>query len=408
MACPFIRNPSQTKTSNPNELEIELVCPCKYTSTLPNQYLSQNNLQGYPVYLRNTVFHTGHMQKIRILGIDIKLAAYDDFIKEGNKFYHLEDYDRALDCYEHAYGLFKYIEGKGEGGSILDHYDIVFTEGKNELEIDLRNKALTTVLGNFVHTFVKLRNFKEAGEAVKESLELKPNDPDLLIIQAKIRLCNLSYRNLPKVLKSIKKVVKINKKYEFMLQKYKENLENRNKLIEKIYQKIIRSYVKSKWEEENTVSAEKELEHRIIEKMQEKYYEMIEFYLQNNKSGNLIRIREELKGVQLILFKMNLAFSIDGKDEKFLEILNSQSGKREVAGTVLDMVKRVYISMRFKERKLNEQLLTYCMGKCSEEERKKHKGNYKNNGSWVGYFVVSLVPVVIGAMLYRGELGLIN
>lgn len=408
MACPFIRNSNQSKVSNPNVLEIDLACACKYIPTLPNQYVSQNNLLGYPVYLRNTVFHTSHMQKIRTLGVEAKLAAFDDFIKEGNKFYHLEDYDRALDCYEHAYGLFKYIEGKGEGNMSLEHYDVVITEAKIDSEIEIRNKALITVLSNFTHTFVKLRNFKEAGEAVKESLELKPNDPDLLIMQAKIRLCNLSYKNLPKVLKSIKKVVKINQKFEFMLQKYKENLEARNQIIEKIYSKIISSYVKSKWEGGNTVSVEKELEHKIVEKMQEKYYEMIEFYLENNKSSNLNRVREELKELQMVLFKMDLAFSIDGKDEKFLDMLYAKNGSKEVFPDALDSVKRFYISIAFNERKLNEQMLAYCIEKCSEEEeRKKQKTVSKNNWGWIGYFLLSLAPVVVGGILYRSELGII-
>ena len=395
MSCPFDRKPT---VKDPEDDFIDISPPSRYTSTIPLRFLHISPTE-YPVYLLNTTNHSDHMRKIRTLSLGCKLSTYDEFKSEGNKFYQLEDYDRALECYEHAYGLFKYLEIKDDNPT--DRFDIIFPEGTPE-ENELRNKAVVQILSNLAYCFIKLRNFDEACEAVKEALEIKPNDPMLISIQIKIKLANVRYDNMKKILKNIKKISKIDKKYEVLVEKFNSVCAIRDEIIDKIYKIVASSYVKHEVDFFSEYGNEKELEHRIVEKMQEKYYQIIEFYIENSKTGNLPRIREELKAVQMILYKMDFAFAIDSKNSRLINEIKSLTGKSDsIIPSLLDAVKRVCISLLFNEGKFNEQLLSFCMEKCTQDERKKQKITIKKSNAWTWYLLYSVIPIIIGGLVYR-------
>jgi hypothetical protein len=181
-----------------------------------------------------------------------------------------------------------------------------------------------------------------------------------------------------------------------------QNTAAREEITGKIYKSIAASYVKNDWDLEFEISSEKELEHRIIEEMQEKYYEMIEFYMENNKSANLSKIREELQQLQMILFKMDFTFAVDDKDVKLLSEIKEAGGKADkIVIPMLDSVKRVHVSLCFNEGKFNQQLLSFCMEKCSESEKKKQKVQTKKTSGWTKYLVFFIIPVVVGGLVYR-------
>ncbi|OMJ78413.1 hypothetical protein SteCoe_21786 [Stentor coeruleus] len=371
--------------------------PNRFTFLKPS--LHSHNL---PVYLCNTLAHPLQLKKLRSMGIMEKLAPFDDFKKEANRLYHLEDYEKALDCYEHAYGIYKYLETKNKDN--YEDVEIIISQGKNKEENSYRDLALISVLKAMSLSFGHLRNYSEACEAISEALELKPSDPKLLVLRSKFILSNLKEQNIQLALNDIEKAIENDQSYSNLQIKFQEIICQRKKMHEEILADLASSYTKCHWGYELEFNNEKELEHKIIEKMEEKYYEMIHFYLENNKSGNLVRIREEMKSLQMILYKMDFAYEVDENNPGLLAMIkeksqNEEEGKINVAA--LEAVKRTYVSLIFNEGKFNEQLLAYCMEKCTEEEKRKQKmQDSKEKGTWT-YMKASILVLVVAIVLYN-------
>lgn len=405
MACPFMSSKSQVKNTDPEDFEVNISCPVSYTSLMPNRFtflkpsLNSHNL---PPYLCNTLAHPLQLKKLRSMGIMEKLAPFDDFKKEGNRLYHIEDYEKALDCYEHAYGIYKYLETKNKDN--YEDVEVIISQGKNKEENTYRDFALISVLKTISLSFAHLRNFSEAYEAISEALELKPCDPKLLVLRAKFVLSNLKEQNLQGALNDIEKAIENDQSYSNFKTMFEEITSQRKKIHEEILADLANSYAKCHWGYELELNNEKELEHKIIEKMEEKYYEMIHFYLENNKSGNLVRIREEMKSLQMILYKMDFAYEVDENNQKLLAMIKekTQEEKEEkINVAALEAVKRTYVSLIFNEGKFNEQLLAYCMEKCTEEEKRKQKmQDSKGKGIWT-YMKTSIFVLVFAIVLYN-------
>lgn len=407
MSCPFMSSNPQKTDFDPDDFDIQLGCPITFISQVPDKYIhpklseksNQLHLLKYPIYLKNTLFHPLQLKKIRNLEIIEKLMPFNDFKKEGNKNFHHEELDKAIDCYEHSYGIYKYLEIKNSDQQFNPNdINVVVSEPKNAEELNFRNSALACVLNNLAITFAKLHCFDEALMAVTEALEYRPLDPGLLVKRAKIKLSNLNHTNLEDAYKDIQNAVKINPKYTFMLNKYTEVVNNRNNIKKEIIEDIAKSYSKFDWDYSIEITKEKELEHKIIEKMEIKYYEMIEFYLENNKFGNLIRIREEMKTLLIILYKMNFIFDLNPEDPVVLNAISNKIENeldKKINTSAFDAIKRTHISLVFNEGKFNEQLLSYCMEKCSEEERIKSKLYVKAKTTSFSYFQIAFLGVVI-------------
>lgn len=384
MSCPFVHSDLQASGADPNEFEIEVNCPMNYVTDLSEKYLhpslsekeNQNLLSKFPVYLKNTLSHPIQIQKLRKINPIEKIVPFMDFQREGSKFYHKEEFEKAIECYEHCYGMYKYLEII-PSGHYLSESDIhvIVSETKTSEELKIRDSAIITILYRLILAFVKLRYFSEAMAATNEGLEIDPDHAGLKVARAKIRLCNIRDNRMDLALEDIEKAISLKKGYEKVLIQYKETLNYREKIFEDIILRIAKSYFKLNWGCNSEVSVHKEIEHVILERMEGKYYDMIGFYLVNGKFGNLARVRDEMRRLQMVVFKMDFAFALEPDNQQLIEAIKSCSDKKEqeiISRPRLDLVKRSCITMLFTEEKFNNQLLSYCMHKCTEEEKVKN------------------------------------
>lgn len=65
----------------------------------------------YPLYLKHTLFYASEdLVKIRSFECCSRFMAYDELRERGNKEFHAGNYNLALDYYEKALSLFKWLE----------------------------------------------------------------------------------------------------------------------------------------------------------------------------------------------------------------------------------------------------------------------------------------------------------
>lgn len=73
--------------------------------------ISREVFDNYPIYLQHTLFYNGEdYKKVRGLECCSRFMAYEELREKGNKFYNKGKYYQALDYYERALSLFRWLE----------------------------------------------------------------------------------------------------------------------------------------------------------------------------------------------------------------------------------------------------------------------------------------------------------
>ena len=67
----------------------------------------------YPIYVKHTLFYNGEdYQKVRSFECCSRFLAYEELREKGNKFFNKGKFAKALDFYERAMSLFRWLEFK--------------------------------------------------------------------------------------------------------------------------------------------------------------------------------------------------------------------------------------------------------------------------------------------------------
>jgi tetratricopeptide (TPR) repeat protein len=78
---------------------------------LPQPAAPRENFNQLPIYLQHTLFFNGEdYKKVRSMECCSRFMAYDQLREKGNKFYSKGKYYEALDFYERAMSLFRWLE----------------------------------------------------------------------------------------------------------------------------------------------------------------------------------------------------------------------------------------------------------------------------------------------------------
>ena len=100
---------------------------------------------GYPIYLQHTLFYNGEdYQKVRSFECCSRFLAYEELREKGNKYFNKGQYSKALDYYERAMSLFRWLEHKEPKP------DLSFSEGQSHSEISSEDE-----MGSKVHLNIK-------------------------------------------------------------------------------------------------------------------------------------------------------------------------------------------------------------------------------------------------------------
>ena len=77
----------------------------------PSPPVSREVFNNYPIYLQHTLFFNGEdYKKVRNLEVCSRFMAYEQLREKGNKRFNQGRYYEALDFYERAMSLFRWLE----------------------------------------------------------------------------------------------------------------------------------------------------------------------------------------------------------------------------------------------------------------------------------------------------------
>lgn len=423
MACPFLAKQGGSNENNKDPDEFLYEEGYEIPQTSPFQNLidhckpaemadRRQKFEKYSLYLKNTLFQPDHLKKLRKLEFMEKLVALDDFKKAGNKHYHAKEYEKALECYEFAYGIYKYLEFKTEEDSKLkvitdDAIILVSPQPREPNEVKITKAAMVTILLNISSAMIPLKHYDEAIDALSEAIDYDPDNTHLYSKRCQTRLYNLgsSEDDLNLALLDAKRVAEAQSLNE-LVDKCEGRLREFISEETAIINEITISLSKHGVGESDEITEEIEFEQKVVNKMIEKYTEMLKFYQETNKYHQRIRIRKEMSDVQPIYYKMNRILHLNTQNLRFYQALKNAGldpTDKKVQSSV-ESIKRFKISMSFTGGKFNDQLLNFCIDKCSEEERLKRKSQAKlqSKNGW-GYTmpIIGVLIVIIAAWFLK-------
>ncbi|CAG9327692.1 unnamed protein product [Blepharisma stoltei] len=424
MACPFLakQGKSTENCQDPDEFLFEDGYPITQTSPFQNLIdyckpadLIDNRKQfiQYPLYLKNTLFQPDHSKNLRRCEFMEKLIALDDFKKAGNKLYHTKEYEKALECYEKGYGAFKYLEFKTEEGlkfkTIIDNaINLVAPQPKEINEDKITKAAMVTILLDLSAAMIPLRHYNEAVYALSEALEYDPDNASLYAKRSQARFHNLASddNELNLALEDAKTAAHLSEKFSNLIEKVEAKIRERKSEELNLVKEILTSLSRHGVGETEEVSDEMEFEQKVINRMMQKYEEMLKFYQEGNKYHQRINIRKELAEVQPIYYKMNKISRLTVENPVLGNALKEAgfdvNDKKVIAA--VESIKRFKISMAFSGGKFNDQLLNFCIEKCSEEDRAKRAAKLeeqpKQGWNWL-YTIIGIILITALAWVLK-------
>ena len=350
MSCPF----HSSNPSDPEEVQLDYSYSIKAISPfqesidyceLPELHKKRIIFNSYPIYLKNTLFHASHTKQLRTLELRQRLVYFNEFKRQGNIHFHSEEFERAQECYEHAYGLLKYLKFLEVHKTITD--DIISLSSfkpRCSHEAQTYSECLKQILSNMSKALIKTKNLEEARKALEEAGE----DPSAVL------------------------VFDLGTESETLEQLVSEDAKKRLTKIRDQEKKLVSEIIS--WLEENPsepVSKELEFEYVVTIKMMQKYYEILKYYYSMHNYTQVQRVKDDMDGILEMYHKMKFYQNLNSGHYLIQEAL-MQAGIFFNFEFSLEAFKRFKISSAFNEAKYNDKLLDFCIEKCSEE-KKTHK-----------------------------------
>lgn len=89
-----------------NKMDFSAIKKGRTTTTFPRE-----RFDTYPIYLQHTLFYnTEDYQKVRGFECCSRFMAYEELREKGNKHYNKGRFYQALDYYERAVSLFRWLQ----------------------------------------------------------------------------------------------------------------------------------------------------------------------------------------------------------------------------------------------------------------------------------------------------------
>ena len=194
---------------------------------IPEYLEKTKKLRSYPRHMRYTLFtqHDEKLQKVHEKEFPMVFFIYDDIKEKGNRLFRRKKFREAIEHYNYAYGLLKWIQFKDKKRQeefikkpslepILDD-DIeekhVYLDDV-KVEEDSYKACVVYLLMNLSCAYMELRHFSEAIDCLNEAIEIAGDRiPDLYFRRSQARSCN-KYSNeeeLAKALEDINKAIEI-------------------------------------------------------------------------------------------------------------------------------------------------------------------------------------------------------
>jgi tetratricopeptide (TPR) repeat protein len=321
-------------------------------------------LAGIPFYLQNSIFHQQFIIKYRKSDFMTKALVANDLRESGNRKYQRGMYEKAAVCYEHGLCLFKY-------GEVIENDAIkIFTTEIDATDTSAYNGMILQLCMNYAITLIKMKHFYEAQLILSEAFSLS-NSRELKVLEA---LCKLN--NIESGLEEISELKDIIIASGSIKPEYSALESQFSRLILELTQKSS-NFFQDFFKEfsigvMHTPKSKFQLEVNVIEKLNDKYTNMIEYY---RGSEILSRVLAERKDVLKVFYEMKKIKSIKSNDCNILMRAHAkQTGIDLSSPKFLNRLESAKISMItkcFNKGSYNKRLLYACIQESINEFENK-------------------------------------
>lgn len=381
---------------------------------------SRFRFENLPLYLQNTLFHPKHIKKFRHREVMEKFLIFADMKSAGNIEYRKADYRKALSIHEQVLGLFTYLDllretPDSEDTNVIDSdYELRSTAAKDLQEDKMLRDMVGTCYLNMAACALRLNAFGYVIALASEAVRMLPDCALAYARRSQAKICDLesSISALESGVEDAEHAYRIDprKEYRELASKGKERISTEQLKERTFFSNFFASVKKFGWIEVGFSPEDFELEHVLIQKMVEKYREMVVFYEETEKREKLVAVRQEMQVVLGVCMKMNWIRRISPTAPSAIMLEEAVKAGVDLTDTktqdIIECVKRMEISSSFSGPKYNDQLVKYCIDLITQETRRqKAVSNAKNSnkgwGWWVWAGVVLGVSWVSYALLVK-------
>ena len=359
---PFV-NAIKPSSADPKFNLIQQEFPMPYVSPYYNSFnkftqTSPNPLAGVEFFYQNSIFHQGFVTKYRKSDQLIRISVANELRESGNRNYNKGLYEKAALCYEHGFCLFFYAE-------LVENTLVLINPQIDSGDLQAVNGIIFQLLINYTLTLIKLKNFSQAEVIIKQA-ERFQNSLKTKIFQALCKICNsetcfkeiASFAQLFEMTTNKKEYAEV---YEF----YKSVLYKLQKETCCLYKELF-----SEFSVDVNVSPSKnyDLETIVVEKLNEKYEKMIEYYKDSEVLSQIVLERIEIQTVFTKIKNIKMMTPTDNNEimmafVKSLGIdLSLPKNQRK-----FEAAKRGLISKTFNKGKFNKGIVYNCIQEAMNE-----------------------------------------
>ena len=377
--------------------------PLPYTSPYSILFykfsLSKNNsLTSLPFHYRNSLFHNTYITKHRKSDFLAKVSMANQLRESGNRNFHKGKHEAAALCYEHAIGLFKYAELQEDGESV-----IISVQAEDDDTQALKG-ILLKLLGNYIITLVATKNFREAEELIQEAKNIS-DWMELRIIEATCKANNseVGLQDLLGFSEVFEEAGMSHSEYTGLKEKFDQVVWEAQKKNCEFFSEFFAEFgveTGQKLKPRVKKNTGFDLEFSVIEKLDEKYVKMIDYY---HESSTLDKVVLERAEVQRVFAEMKYIKSLQASDAN--EIMQAQAKTNKIDLFLprnllkFECAKKCMLSQVFNKGSFNRRLLyqciqeTMCEFELASDASDKLDSEYKFWKS-VLYFLVAFATFV--------------
>ena len=318
--------------------------------------------------------------------------------ESGNRNFHKGKHEAAALCYEHAIGLFKYAELQEDGESV-----IISVQAEDDDTQALKG-ILLKLLGNYIITLAATKNFREAEELIQEAKNIS-DWRELKIIEATCKANNseVGLQDLLGFSEVFEEAGMSHSEYTGLKEKFDQVVWEAQKKNCEFFSEFFAEFgveTGQKLKPRVKKNTGFDLEFSVIEKLDEKYVKMIDYY---HESSTLDKVVLERAEVQRVFAEMKYIKSLQASDAN--EIMQAQAKTNKIDLFLprnllkFECAKKCMLSQVFNKGSFNRRLLyqciqeTMCEFELASDASDKLDSEYKFWKS-VLYFLVAFATFV--------------
>ncbi|CAG9316296.1 unnamed protein product [Blepharisma stoltei] len=324
-----------------------------------------------PFYLQNSLFHHTFISRHRKTEFTNKVMIANELRESGNKNFHKGHYFKAFLCYDHCLGLFSWIEMESQEDD--ENLKIIQNPEEDQLNEKSRIGMISQVLLNMAAALIKLRNFKEALDVLKEAILISPKNQKNNGMRAICRAANKESD-----ISALQLALDDANKAAGKFAEYRTVIDYINEILREKYQEecqFYKNFFKNVKEYSGTrPNTDYEFEHTVIKKLECKYQNMLIYYRESDILG---KVEDEHREVVKVCSKMNWISNLSLNSPSVLMSKHAEAVGLDISDISIDNafegVKRLEIVKSFKEGKYNQRLLYQSIQETMEEFERNPK-----------------------------------